>query len=137
VANRRTKSKNKNRKKKPASPGFIFPTPLASILVLVALLCLSYLWLCGRTEALGMQIKRLENEKAKVERRIANEEYKWSIMISPQHLQAALDKHNLDMQWPEDHQVVMVSNPSWYLDDGRPQGSRTQYASRSEDVARP
>ena len=133
TANRR--SKNKNRKKKD-SPGFIFPTPLATILVLVGMICLSYLWLCGRTEALGMQIKRMENQKAMVERKIANEEYKWSIMISPQRLKAALDKHHLDMHWPEDHQIVHISNPSWYLDQERPMGA-SQYASRTEDLARP
>lgn len=133
MANR--KSKNRNRKKtKPQ--GFIFPTPLATILVLVAIICLSYLWLCGRTEALGMKIKRMENEKAKVERRIANEEYKWSIMISPQNLRTSLAKHNLNMAWPEDHQIVHVANASWYLDDSNPAGA-TQYASRNGDVARP
>ena len=133
MANRR--SKNRNRKKT-KTKGFIFPTPLAAILVLVAMVCLSYLWLCGRTEALGMQIKRMENEKAKLERRIANEEYKWSIMIPPRNLRAALARHNLAMTWPEDHQIVLVERAEWYLDEASPVGP-DQYASRVEDLARP
>ena len=48
--------RTKNRPK--ANARRIFPAPLALVLGLVAVLSVTYLWLCGRCEQLGQEIKR-------------------------------------------------------------------------------
>ena len=132
MANRK---RTTNRKKK-QNKGFVFPVPLAAILALVAVTCLSYLWLCGRTEALGSEIKRLENKKAAMQRQVANEEYKWSIAITPQNIQKALERWNLDMSWPTENQVVHVRNMEWYLNE-KPQIATTQLAQGTRNTYTP
>jgi len=112
MANKKRRTKNR---KKNVNQGYIFPVPLAAFLAVVMAVSLSYLWLCGRNEDLGSAIKRLENKKSDVSRKIANEEYKWSIMTSPKRLSAALAKHNLDMSWPSEENVVKISNIDVYL----------------------
>ena len=82
--------RKKNRKKD--SEGFIFPAPFAAILGAVALVSLGYLWLCGRCEAMGAQIKMLENRKVEAHKRVINEEYKWSNMKSPGNILALLQQ---------------------------------------------
>jgi hypothetical protein len=96
----------KNRRKQ--SEGFIFPAPFAAILGLVAVISLSYLWLCGRCEAIGSRIKQLEDRKIERHKQVINEEYKWANMKSPATVEAMLKKFNLAMAWPEKDQVVRL-----------------------------
>ena len=96
----------RNRKKD--SEGFIFPAPFAAILGAVALVSLCYLWLCGRCEALGAQIKTLENRKVEAHKQAINEECKWSNMKSPGNILALLQRHNLLMNYPEESRVVRL-----------------------------
>ena len=98
--------RNKNRKKQAA--GFIFPMPFALALTLAAGLALSYLWLCGRCESLGVQIKALEAKKADLHNRVINEEYKWSNLKSPRNIELFLQQHNLVMTWPDESRIVRV-----------------------------
>ena len=128
--------KRTTNRKKTQNKGFVFPAPLAAILALVAVTCLSYLWLCGRTEALGSEIKRLENKKAHMQRQVANEEYKWSIAITPQNIKKALDRWELEMTWPTENQVVHVRNMEWYLDE-KPQMENTQLAQGQRNIYTP
>jgi hypothetical protein len=99
--------KKQNRKKQQQS-GFVFPLPLAALLMLAAVLALSYLWLCGRCEALGKRIKQLETVRTEVQRQRYNEEYKWANLKSPPSMMRALRRHNLEMYWPTKRQVVEI-----------------------------
>ena len=96
----------KNRKKD--SEGFIFPAPFAAILGAVAVISLGYLWLCGRCDSLGKQIKGLEEKKVEIHKRVINEEYKWSNMKSPGNIEQILQKHHLVMTWPGPERVVRL-----------------------------
>lgn len=98
--------RNKNRKKQ--SAGFIFPAPFAAALTLAAVLALSYLWLCGRCESLGVQIKALEAKKTDLHNRVINEEYKWSNLKSPRNIELFLQQHNLVMTWPDESRIIRV-----------------------------
>ncbi len=98
--------RNKSRKKQ--SAGFIFPAPFAAALTLAGVLALSYLWLCGRCESLGIQIKTLEAKKADLHNRVINEEYKWSNLKSPRNIELFLQQHNLVMTWPDESRIVRV-----------------------------
>lgn len=93
---------------KKGSEGPIFPAPLAAILSTAAVISLSYLWFCGRCEALGVQIQALESKKAELHKRVINEEYKWSNMKSPQNIEDLLRQFNLTMTWPGEDRVVRV-----------------------------
>jgi len=100
-------ARKKNRKKR--SGGFIFPAPLAGILGLAALVSLSYLWFCGRCEAVGAHIKVLEETKTEIHKQVINEEFKLSNMKSPQNIRDLLHRFNLNMTWPEKGQVVRLT----------------------------
>jgi hypothetical protein len=97
-----------NRKKE---SGSLFPAPLAGLLTLAALLALSYLWLCGRCEALGRDIQRMESQRAELRRRVIAEEYKWSNLNSLRQIQQALARFDIAMGWPEERRVIRLARP--------------------------
>ncbi len=87
-----------------------FPVVLANVLVLVAVLGLSYMWLCARCDALGREIKSKEAALATAQKRRANEEERWSIMTSPANLRQAIRKFGLEMQMPRESQIVKMGH---------------------------
>lgn len=95
----------------------VFPAPLAAILALVAVLSLSYLWLCGQCDAAGRRIKDLERQRVEVRKRRFNEEYKWHNMKSQANLERALAMHGLEMTWPEKRRAVHVAMNRCRFDD--------------------
>jgi hypothetical protein len=99
-------ARKKNRKRQPAQ--VVFPAPLAATLVVAAVLALSYLWLCGRCENLGREIRDLERSLSSVKVRAQTEAYKWSNLTSPRQFEEILRRHGLDMTWPEEDRVVRL-----------------------------
>jgi hypothetical protein len=87
-----------------------FPVVLANILVFVAVFGLSYVWLCARCDMLGQDIKRLEKVQIDTNRRMINEQDRWSSQLAPANLERALKRHNLAMRLPDDQQIVRVRN---------------------------
>jgi hypothetical protein len=120
--------RKKNRRKD--SERFIFPAPFAAILGAVALLSLGYLWLCGRCEAMGAQIKTLENKKVEARKRVINEEYKWSNMKSPGNILALLRRYNLSMNYPDERRVVRLRYRSAEFALPRDSTARREYVQR-------
>lgn len=100
------KRKKKNMKKNQAQVPF--PTLLANVLVLVAVLGLSYMWLCSRCDALGKEIKRKEAELASAQKRLTNEQDRWSSITAPGNLERAIKRHGLAMSMPREQQIVRV-----------------------------
>ena len=121
--------RKKNRKKN--SNSFIFPAPFAAILGAVALISLGYLWLCGRCEAMGNQIKMLENKKVEAHKRAINEEYKWSNMKSPGNILALLQHYHLSMNYPEESRVVRLRYRSAESVLPRTSAERYEYVQRA------
>ncbi len=105
MAARRKKSRRKTKKNQVQVP---FPVVLANVLVLVAVLGLSYMWLCSRCDALGREIKNKEAELAKAQKRLVNEQDRWSGLTSPLNLQRAIRERGLNMEMPSQKQVVKV-----------------------------
>ncbi len=99
-------SRRRKENKKRKNDGFIFPVPFASILFLVGLLALAYLWVCGQSEALGKRIKILEVQKTEIRERRYNEECKWAYLKSPRNIERALRRYGLVMTWPDKDRVV-------------------------------
>ena len=102
-------TKRKNKKKKKNQVQVPFPVLLANILVLVAVLGLSYMWLCSRCDALGKDIKSKERELTAAQKRLVNEQDRWSYITSPANLERAIKKHRLEMVMPREAQIVRVS----------------------------
>jgi len=98
--------KKKNRKKQ--SDGSFLPRPLALLLAVATVFSLTYLWLHGRCEALGTQLKDLELRKVELQKQRVNEESKLANMKSPRQIEYLLQKHNLAMVWPDERQIVRM-----------------------------
>ncbi len=100
----------RNRKKE--SRGFIFPMPLAVVLGILAAVSLTYLWFCGRCEALAGRIKSLEQQRTEAHKRVLNEEYKLANMKTPQNIEQLLQQFDLRMARPEAGRVVLLRQPA-------------------------
>ncbi|MEI6891365.1 MAG: hypothetical protein V5783_04250 [Pontiella sp.] len=105
-----TKRKMTHKKMKKNHVQVPFPVLLANVLVLVAVLGLSYMWLCSRCDALGKDIKEKEVERNAAQKRLVNEQDRWSSITSPANLERALKQYNLAMVMPRESQVVHVGN---------------------------
>lgn len=101
------KRKKKRMKKKQVQVPF--PVVLANVLVLVAVLGLSYMWLCSRCDALGKDIKDKETRLTAAQKRLVSEQDRWSGITSPGNLERAIRKYKLKMVMPGDEQVIKVS----------------------------
>jgi len=101
-------TKRKKKKMKKNQVQVPFPVLLANVLVGVAVLGLSYMWLCSRCDALGKDIKRKEAELTSAQKRLVNEQDRWSYTTSPANLERAIKKHRLDMVMPREKQIVRV-----------------------------
>jgi len=117
----RRKKRNRKLDAKPAA----FPSPLAAVLLTVGSLCIFYLWLCGRCDALGKDITRLEEERTQIRRRVMNEELKWTVATSQANLRQLLEKHRLEMILPDEGHIVRVRTPSG---EALPEGASHQFA---------
>ncbi|NNJ70845.1 MAG: hypothetical protein HKP10_06095 [Kiritimatiellales bacterium] len=104
------KRKSRKKRKKKNQVQVPFPALLANVLVLVAVLGLSYMWLCSRCDALGKEIKSKEHELNRVNKRLDIERNRWSMITSPPNLKAAIVKHRLDMVMPRESQIIKVGN---------------------------
>lgn len=96
----------RNKKKSQAS---VVPAKFAVTLVVLSIISLCYLWLRGRCESLGRDLKELEVRKATLQRAYLNAEYRWSNVKSPSNIDRALKVHGLVMGWPGKDQVVRLS----------------------------
>jgi hypothetical protein len=101
-------TKRKKKKMKKNQVQVPFPVLLANILVLVAVLGLSYMWLCSRCDALGKDIKNKERELTASQKRLVNAQDRWSYITSPANLKRAIKKHQLDMVMPRESQIIRV-----------------------------
>ncbi len=98
----------RNRRKK--SAGFVFPLPVAALLMATVALLLMYVWLDARGQALGARIRVLERQKAEIARRYDHEIWKWEAMKSPASIERALRQHSMDMVWPVEGNLVRIQN---------------------------
>lgn len=96
----------KNRKK--YSSVTVIPFKLLTILIATGAIALAYLWLLDRCDVLGRQIKRLEERKQEVHKRVLNEELQLASMKTPQNMERLLTQFGLNMSLPEPGRVVLI-----------------------------
>jgi hypothetical protein len=123
-------ARRKRRNRKKQEQGMVFPAPLALVLVVGALVALSYLWLCGRCEDYGRRIQELEHQKAELARLVSKEEYDWSNMTAPRSIERLLQAHNLVMTWPTEDRVIRLPMSAVRALNHETAATYTQYARR-------
>lgn len=96
----------RNRKKQ--TDAAILPWRWMGFLVAVGTVSFVYLWLLGQCDALGMQIRQLEDQKAEIRKRVVNEEYRLANMKTPENIDRLLKQFGISMGLPEPGQVVVV-----------------------------
>ena len=99
---------NNSRANQKAEVRVPFPMLLANVLVAVAVLGLSYIWLCARCDALGKQIKQAEVELERAQKQTRMEQERWAALTTPSKLRAAINRFDLDMVMPSDSQIVKL-----------------------------
>ncbi len=87
----------------------VFPVRLFILLTIIAAFALSYLWLCGRCQALARDLKRGEDRLAELRRRRLNEDYKWSNLRTHKPVRDALAAFRIEMDWPGKDRVVYLT----------------------------
>ncbi len=84
------------------------PATLSLVLVMSFMVGGFYIWVGSKTEALAQQIKEEEQELKVLRQQVASAAARWSEMTGPRRLQAALEKHDLEMNWPRADQIVQI-----------------------------
>jgi hypothetical protein len=118
---KRAKNKKKN------SVNMKYPGPMLPLLSLVVCLGLAYLWICGRCDALGMEISNLEQQREELQRRVNHEQMKWELLSNLQGVRDALERFGLTMELAPHDRVVYLARE----DLSRPHeiaGRETRYA---------
>ena len=78
--------------------------------------------------AIGEEIKMLEAQQQDLNKIKMNEDYKWSQAKSPRKLLAALNKHQLQMDWPRRDQIVYVDDNAMFEENLAAVQARSQEA---------
>jgi hypothetical protein len=115
-------------RKKSRNEGFIFPGPFAGAMLLLLILGLAYVWVECRRQVLGQEIASLEGERAALEKTLGSEAYKWSQMRSLESVERALRRFGVAMVWPEDRQIMRLSESEVYGSGADMPGDRCGYA---------
>ena len=98
--------RKKNRRKE--GNGVQVHAPSMALLVFASSVFIGYLWLCGQCENLGTRIKNAEAEFEALRRRVLTEEYKWEQMKHAGNIQLFLERHRLQMDWPDDNHILLI-----------------------------
>ena len=124
----------KNRKKRTA--GFVFPLPMAGILVVPVVLLLLYVWLDARVQALGTRIKTLEQQQVEIQKHYDTELWKWETLKSPSNIEKMLNKTKLVMIWPAEANIVRLQEPDGVVElTQRMDGQMAQLSRSPRSVA--
>jgi hypothetical protein len=102
---------------KKSAAGFVFPAPLAIVLVVVAGLSLCYVCLNDSTASLQRELQTLEARREGLRRKLAQEQGAWSLCLAPNNIARALQAQGLVMTWPGRDQYVRLPVQGV---DGRP-----------------
>jgi hypothetical protein len=105
------RNRNRNRNYRKHVRTHLLPGWLVVLVVGAAGLGFSYLWLGARCDALGQRIKDLEKQRVEVRRQVVHEEFKWSNLTTFENITRLLKKHQLDMEWPKQQDVVRLRRP--------------------------
>ncbi len=98
------------------------------IMVLAAVLGMVYLHLFNTCENIGREIKRLEFERAEMNKRVVNEEHNWGTASSIRNVEQLMARHGIQMTFPQESQIIRMT----FREAEEP----AQYAWRSDSTRR-
>ena len=98
----------KRQNKKKTQNTMLLPAPLAGLAIIILTCAVGRVYLKSRCERIGKEIQALEVTREKLRNQFINEKCRWTRMKSPQSIEAALDRHNINMALPRNDQVVWV-----------------------------
>jgi hypothetical protein len=125
---------NKNRKKRVG--GFVFPLPVAGILMSLVVMLLLYVWLDARVQALGARLKNLEQQQAEINKRYDIELWKWETLKTPAGIEKMLAQNKSVMIWPAEANIIRLKEPEAGVELKPPaEGQMAQLSRRSRSVA--
>lgn len=79
-----------------------------ALCVLGAALAMVYLSLYNTCESIGRQIKRLETERAELQKRVVNEERNWAMARSIGNMERLMASYGITMTWPEQRNIIRL-----------------------------
>ena len=79
-----------------------------ALCVLGAALAMVYLSLYNTCESIGRQIKRLEAERAELQKRVVNEERNWAMARSIGNMERLMDSYGITMSWPDERHIIRL-----------------------------
>ena len=79
-----------------------------SLSTLVAALAMVYLSLFNTCDNIGRQIKKLENERAELHKKVVNEERNWAMARSIGNMEQLMATHGIVMSWPEEQNIIRL-----------------------------
>jgi hypothetical protein len=99
-----------------------------SLSALVAALAMVYLSLFNTCDNIGRQIKKLENERTELRKKVVNEERNWAMARSIGNMERLMEAHGIRMSWPEERNIIRLP----LVGPGEP----AQYAFHGESARR-
>jgi hypothetical protein len=93
------------------------------LMALAAALAMVYVQLFYTCENIGREIKRLEQERTELRKRVVNEEHNWGMASSIRNMEALMARHGIEMTWPEPHNIIRLvaaerDEPAQYAQTG-------------------
>lgn len=79
-----------------------------SLSVLAAALAMVYLSLYNTCDGIGRQIKKLEDERAELHKRVVNEERNWATACATPNMERLMAHHGIAMTWPAEKNIIRL-----------------------------
>ncbi len=73
-----------------------------------AVLAMVYLSLFNTCESIGRQIKKLEQERVEIHKRVVNEERNWEMARSIANMERLMASYGIAMSWPEERNIIRL-----------------------------
>jgi hypothetical protein len=100
--------KRRNRRKR--VNGYAHRVPMAVFVVLAMMLLIGMLWVKADCDAIGTEIRKLEEVSQELSERLLTEEMKWNRLRSVDRIRRSLATNGIQMDWPGRNQVVVLQD---------------------------
>jgi hypothetical protein len=103
------RGKNKRNRRKRVN-GYANRVPIAVVVVVAMVMLIGSLWVKSSCDALGVEIRRLEQVSQELGERLLTEDMKWNRLRSVDRIRASLATNGVRMDWPVRDQVVKLAD---------------------------
>ena len=107
--------------------------PIAAPIIVIASMVIVIIGLNSRYQALGAEVAQLEQQRRILLEELGRSESRWSRMLFPHRIEAALKRHSIAMIWPDDRIIVRVTEDDVFGPTQREKRVRGEVASLSTE----